>query len=304
MFYLRYYLIKDSGRARLHNARRNDMKNRILYLLLLITFYSCSQNNDQNSEPNKIKQSKINNQNPTTEDSINLPIEDKIGLFSYAKSFPIISDTSKFISELRNAFNIESWYREQQPNEKINAYKKIKIFGAQKELILIEYDFIEGASASFPYKYQIIMTIEGKLIAVLDGLRYEFLKVFENQSPFLLVLTSTSKGNGSHQLYKFSNDTLENVIDKVGYFPRTYDNHSDHHINVPNELKLKIRDKNSDGFNDLIFSGKMKLNSLGNSVADDAVNNKTIPLELIFIYDEKTGHFKELEDYSKKYKEH
>ena len=281
------------------------MKYTIIYLLLLIAFYSCSQNNEQNSEPNKINQSKINNQNPKTEDSINLPIEDKIGLFSFTKSFPLISDTSQFITELRNAFNLENaQYLEQQPNEKINTYKKIKLYGSQKELILIEYDYIDGSSASFPYKYQIIMTTEGKLIAVLVGLRYEFLKVFENQSPFLLVLTSTSKGNGSHQLYKFSNDTLENVIDKEGYFPRTYDNHSDHHINVPNELKLKIRDKNSDGFNDLIFSGKMKLNSLGNSVADDAVNNKTIPLELIFIYDEKTGHFKELEDYSKKYKEH
>jgi hypothetical protein len=192
---------------------------------------------------------------------------------------------------------------EQQPNEKIKAYKKIKLYGSQKELILIEYDYIDGPSASFPYKYQIIMTTEGKLISILGGMRYEFIKIDKNQLPYLFVLTSTSKGNGTHQLFKFSNDTLENVLIKTGYFPRTYDAHSDHHVNNPNELKLTIRDQNNDGFNDLTFSGEMLLNSVGNNVDDDPINNKSIQLELIYAYDVKTGHFKELEDYSKKYKE-
>ena len=277
------------------------MKHFALIITLIIAFYSCSQRKNQNIN-NKLNQTEEQVSESIQDEEIIVQELDEIALFSYAKSFPTITDTFKFITELRDAFNLENaQFMEQKPNEKITAFKKIQINGSKREFILVEYDYIEGASASYPWKYQIIMTKEGKLIKILDGVRYELIKVFEDQAPLLLVLTSTSKGNGSHQLYKFSNDSLENVLDEMtGYFPRTYDAHTDQHINEPKELKLTVNDENNDGFPDLVFSGKIIYNSIQNDVSD-LKNNKSIPVKLIFIYDKNSGHFKEFEDYQKKY---
>lgn len=239
-------------------------------------------------------------------------------IFSPVNDYPTIKDTVKFISELRRIFELEvdeSSY--QKEYEKITFFEKVKIYGSDNDYIFIEYDYGNGCGAAFPWKYQLILTTEGKLVKTLSGQRYEFVKIFDNEHPFLLTVIATDKGNGWHEVYKISTDSLEKVFDSYFDFNlRTYDAHQDYSVNEPNELTLKIKDFNNDGFNDIAFVGKIVLiqgqTKDGNWYHSETLNGKEIiysvdnpfkkiPVEFIFLYDKQTGHFKAKENYIEKY---
>lgn len=236
-------------------------------------------------------------------------------IFRQNIDFPTIKDTSKFIADLRRIFRLEvDESPSQKLNEKITTYKKVKIYGSDNDYFFIEYDYGDGCGAAFPWKFQLILTTEGKLIKVLSGQRFEFVNIFKNKNPFFMTVSGTSKGNGGHELYKISGDTLENVYD--GYV-RTYDAHEDSRIYEPNELILKIKDFNNDGFNDLSFNGKIVLiqgqTKNGAWFDSEKINGKTItysvdnpfkkiPVEFIFLYNIQSGHFKAKENYTEKYR--
>ncbi|MFT4523695.1 MAG: hypothetical protein ACI8ZN_002650 [Bacteroidia bacterium] len=119
--------------------------------------------------------------------------------------------------------------------KKITAYKKVKIYGSYEDYFFIEYDY--GCGSAFPWKYQLLLTTEGYLIETLSGLRFEFVEIYKNENPFLITVTATSKGNGGHELYKISADTLENVYESnLDYFARTYDAHEDNNLSSINIL--------------------------------------------------------------------
>lgn len=222
--------------------------------------------------------------------------------FKKILEFPEIKDTPNFILELKQNCNLEiDDPFSNKANQTITAYRKIKIFGSNKEFIFLEYDYKDGSMASYPWKYQFLFSKDGKLIKLFGAQRFEFITIIDKQDPFLMTVLSTSKGNGGHEIYKFTSDTLESVFDGfLDYFPRTYDAHEDNNINEPHELKLTIVDENKDGFSDIIFSGKIIHNKYSNSI-DDKNNNEIIPVKYIFLYDKLSGHFIEREDYSKKY---
>lgn len=226
-------------------------------------------------------------------------------VFDELGDYPRIKDTSSFVSKLKRCFHPEIDENSvQQENERISAYQKIRIYGSKKEYYLIEYDYITGANASFPWKVQFILNSEGKLIKQFSALRYELLPVFPNQSPCLLILNVTSKGNGGHEIYRFTSDTLENIYE--GYYDfktRTYDAHEDMSVFEPNELSISLKDENRDGFNDLLFSGhklmlgKYSKDSLWYDVEGEtgfSVENTAAKLTVkyVFLYDIKSGHFK------------
>lgn len=239
-------------------------------------------------------------------------------IFKQVADFPTIEDTTKFIADLRQIFKLEvDESPVQKANEKITTFKKVKIYGSDKDYFLIEYDYGDGSMASYPWKYQLLLTTDGRLVKLLSGQRFDFVTIFPNQNPFLLTVTATAKGNGGHELYKFSSDTLENVYE--GYFDyavRTYDAHEDNRIYEPNELTLKIKDYNNDGFNDIAFVGKIVLiqgqTKSGDWFDSETINGKTITysidnpfkkiaVEFFFLYDKQTGHFKAKENYTEKY---
>ena len=234
------------------------------------------------------------------------------------KDFPSIKDSAGLISELKYAFTLViDKSDEQKQKEKITAYKKVKLFGSDKEYIFVEFDYFVGCNASYPWKHQMLFTVEGKLVSKLSELKCEFVELLKNENPFLLTLNSTAKGNGGHFIYKMSGDTLENVLEDIKDFEvRTYDCHEDKSVYSPAELKLKTKDFNKDGYNDISFSG---LNVLiqgrtkegvwydtedinGKTIAYSIENPfKKIPIEFIFLYDKTSGHFKVKENYVKKY---
>jgi len=239
-------------------------------------------------------------------------------IFRQVADFPTIKDTTKFIKDLRQIFGLEVDESSfQKANEKITTYKKVKIYGSDYDYFFIEYDYGNGSGAAFPWKYQILLTTDGKLVKTLSGQRFEFVKIFKNENPFLLTVIGTSKGNGGHEIYKISADTLESIYE--GYFDyavRTYDAHEDNRIYEPNELTLKIKDFNNDGFNDIAFVGKIVLiqgqTKNGDWFDSETVNGKTITysidnpfkkisVEFVFLYDKQTGHFKAKENYTEKY---
>ncbi|MDQ3072324.1 MAG: hypothetical protein M3Q97_03540 [Bacteroidota bacterium] len=258
-------------------------------------------------------------QAPKDEKSIVTENQEKTDtIFRYVAHYPTIKDTTEFISDLRQIFGLEvDESPSQKANEKITAYKKVKIYGSGVDYFFVEYDYGTGCGAAFPWKYQVLLTSNGKLVKILSGQRYEFVEIFKNENPFLMTVIGTSKGNGGHELFKISADTLENIY--KGYFDyhvRTYDAHQDNKINEPNELILKVKDFNNDGFNDIAFVGKIVLiqgqTKNGDWFDSETINGKTvtysidnpfkkIPVDFIFLYDKQTGHFKAKENYTEKY---
>lgn len=239
-------------------------------------------------------------------------------IFKPVADFPLIKDSAQFIAQLRQTFDLRVYEMPiQEKVNKITAFKKIKIYGSEKDFVLIEYNWGTGAMVDYPWMYQFIFTTDGKLVKSLSTQRYDFIKVFPNQLPFLLTVTSTARGNGGHQLYKVSADTLENVYE--GYYDydvKTYDAHEDSRVYEPYELRLKVKDFNKDGFNDISFNGKLVfiegLTKDGHWYDIEIVNGKRIqysvdnpfkkiPVEFIFLYDKQTGHFKAKENYNEKY---
>lgn len=275
------------------------MKMLLTLIFLTLTTFGCAN-----------KQSPKGGQSIVTETHIETE-----AIFGQIAGYPAIADTNKFIVDLRQAFDLkvdESPY--QQANEKITEYKKMKIYGSDDEYIFIEYDYGVGSGATFPWKYQLILTTDGKLVKSLSGHRFELVEIFENENPFLLTVVSTSKGNGGHELYKISADTLQNVYE--GYFDhtvRTYDAHQDEWVFEPNELKFQVKDFNKDGFNDISFNGKIVLvqgqTKNGDWYDSELINGKTVTysvdnpfkkvsVEFVFLYDNELGKFKAMEDYS------
>jgi len=226
--------------------------------------------------------------------------------FKYIKDFPVIKDTNAFIKELIKScvLGIDDF----NPSFKkdITYYKRIQINGSNKDLILLEYDYHEGCGAAFPWKYQLLFTETGKLVKSLGAIRFEMIKIFPDQKPFLLAVISTNHCNGGHQIWKFSDDTLENVYDGYkDYETKTYDCNADYTIFEPYELKIKIKDYDHDGFNDISLNGKLLLTDGIDSAGMDYNGTFSeenpfikIPVEYIFVYDKKTKHFVAKEPYS------
>jgi hypothetical protein len=278
------------------------MKTLLTLIILTLTTFGCA--NKQTPKDEKLPVTKTQEKADT--------------IFRQVTDFPTIKDTTEFIADLRKIFELEvDESPSQKENEEITTYEKVKIFGSDKDYIFIEYDYKDGCGAAFPWKFQLLLTTEGKLVKTLYGQRFEFIEIFKNQNPFLLTVTGTSKGNGGHQIFKITNDTLEDVFESnFDYFVRTYDAHEDNSINEPNELNLKVKDFNNDGYNDISFYGKIVLiqgqTKNGDWFDSETINGKTItysvdnpfkkiPVEFVFLYDKQTGHFKARENYTEKY---
>lgn len=274
------------------------MKSLFNFLILTLTIYGCGNKQALKGE----KFTMVDTQNVTE------------NVFKQVVGFPTIIDTSQFINELRETFNLKVHLSPgQKENEKITVFKKIKLYGSDKDFIFIEYDWHLGSMADFPWKYQLILTTDGKLIKSLTGQSFDFVTIFPNQNPFLKIVIGIAKGNGGHEIYRISADTLKNVYE--GYFNydlTTYDSHEDLSVFEPNELQIQFKDENGDGINDIIFSGQKlmlgKYNKNGfwydleNGIPFTIHNPADrISIKYIFLYDQQTGHFKAKENYTEKY---
>ena len=281
-----------------------------IFILLSLCFFGCHYK----SKP-AVQQTKVDTPSdiyfpglPRTEvDSPEVPEPPQVIYpFKYIKDFPVIKDKSAFIKELRKSCLLEVDDINSSFKEDITYYKRVQINGSNEDLILLEYDYHEGCGAAFPWKNQLLFTETGKLIKCLSAVRFEMIKIFPDQKPFLLTVTSSYRGNGGHGIWKLSGDTLENVYDGYkDYETKTYDSNADNTVFEPYELKLKIKDYNHDGLNDISFNGKLVLTEgiskngmwYNANISEENPFIK-IPTEYIFLYDKKTKHFGAKEPYS------
>lgn len=278
-----------------------DFNFRLLITIIVFTYLLSSCENRINPKSNN-----INVLNNITGKTITIP------RFSQLSEYPNIKDTAKFIKELKSKFNIiadeEAIIR--GAKESITTYSKVKLNGSDKDYFLIEYDYHEGCGVEFPWKAQIILNTDGSLIKDLYSTRFELLQILKSENPYLVSMVSSYRGNGGHEIYKITADTLENVY--AGYNDckvQTYDCHHDQKVFEPYELKLKVKDYNYDGYNDISFSGKkvylINLDKNGDWAGDLDDNEiesgkylKKVPIKYIFYYNKHNGHFVAKEDYT------
>lgn len=289
--------------------KQQNMKSVFTLTILVFLLVGCS-NNQSHKKPNKGLTKNEENSEEEREKNIEENSEENDELvFKHISKFPDISDSVQFIIDLKEFLHIDS---DRETIEEITTYEKIKIYDSNEDYYFIEYDYNTGCGADYPWKHQILFNAEGQLLKILSGQRFQFVEIFENKNPFLLIVDGTSKGNGWHELYKISSNTLENVY--MGYIEndiRTYDSHHDNKIFEPYELKFKIKDFNNDGFNDISFYGDNVLieryTKSGEWFDSQIIDGQTvyysednpfeiIPVEFIFLYDQESGHFKAKED--------
>ncbi len=211
--------------------------------------------------------------------------------FKPIAGFPKIHDQKLFVKQLQQALRLDTgrtWSYD-TIDDCIDSYKKIKIFGSNKEYIWMEYDFHHDAGCLFPWKNQLLFDMSGRLIAKFWALKFRFINIVPHKPPMLLGLFSTEHGNGWHRVLRISGDTLQDIYDGFhdeGDYLETYDADGDMHENRPTELTLALKDLNGDGINDLTFSGKrMKQDADGRKIWRR--------VRYRFIYDVVSGRFKQ-----------
>lgn len=236
-------------------------------------------------------------------------------IFEAVANYPNIADSASFMAQLVKIFDL----KEESPfgKSEITQYKKIKIYGSDSTFILLEYYFGGVSGVYYPWKVQLVLTEAGDLVGKLHVEEVKMFKVFPGENPFLLGFYGGYRGNGGHVLLKVSADTLEHTLQDYNRGGlKTHDAHLDHLVYEPSELKLRVGDFNKDGFNDLVFSGKLlQIEGISEEgytypIYPDMENSheymlknpiKKIPIRLIYHYNPETGHFEVSEDYKLKY---
>ena len=133
------------------------MKSLLKITLLTLTTFGCSNKQkpevDELAIPVTIQKPKVEN------DPVLINIKKSNQIFKEVENFPTIKDTTHFISELCKTFNLKIEVSPvQKDGQKILAYKKVKLNGTNKEFYFIEYDWIAGSTANYPWKYQLLFT--------------------------------------------------------------------------------------------------------------------------------------------------
>jgi len=215
--------------------------------------------------------------------------------FEIEKYYPKVSDTTSFLKALVENCHL---YSNERSSKRLENLKKFKLNGSTKYFYYIEYSYPISSNAEFPGRYQIILDDKGNLLKIISAVRIDVVKILPFEKYYLFALLSTAHGNGGHEVYKITKDTLEQVLDGfLGYRPQTYSTGYDNEVNIPYELHHKFLDENNDGFNDIVFFGKVRYSKI-----DLGTQDKTSPVKFIFLYNKTNGHFIEKEDYSEKYK--
>ena len=275
--------------AKPENVTSNCMKILLTFTILTLTTFSFLSKQKPKDDKMVVTETK----------------EITFKVFKQVADYPKIKDTTKFIADLRQIFELKVDESPiQKKTEKITVYRKVKLYGSDSDYFFIEYDYKTGSMASYPWKHQLLLKTDGSLVKSFSAQRFDFITIFPNQNPFLLTVVADAKGNGGHQIFKLSSSNLENIYE--GYYDgdiETYDSHEDLSVFEPNELNITFKDNNNDGFNDIIFTGQRLM--LGKYTKDslwyDVENGKPftvdnpaerISVKYIYLYDKQTGHFK------------
>ncbi len=280
----------------------------IPFLILSLSLTACNQSSNHKEVESSIV-TETNYSDSGIAITYKTELETNSNFYAHKKEFirhlnnyPQIVDSSTFMTDLVGYYNLSTEFT-QADEGKVNSFQKVNFYGSDKDYYLIEYDYKEGCLANYPWKYQLIISPNGDLLHIVNAERFELIHLFENENPFLLTTNVTAKGNGDHNLYQISSDTILNVLNSN---VRTIDRHQDEFIYEPAELEIQLVDLNNDGFKDIKFSGlKVAIKAFtkdGFFYDRDIINGDTIEystdnpfnktsLEYNFIFDKKLKQF-------------
>lgn len=245
-------------------------------------------------------------------------IINQLSLKNMILNYPVIKDSICFKTKLIEDYDLFVGGKRIDQTD-INYFKKINVCkGNDSSYYLLEFDYHDWSMASHPWKYQLLFNHKAELIKIFYADSLKMLKVFDNEAPMIVEISSTAKGNGAYSFYQFEGDSLINIFKGFSeYLPRLVDEHQDHTVNEPAALNYVAIDVNCDGFRDLYFFGKLvlieeyvpEIGWIGGYTQNDisvkySIDNpyKKIPIEYVFLYDPKLNRFIEKENYFEKYK--
>ena len=164
---------------------------------------------------------------------------------------------------------------------KLKKCYSVKMYGCKDSIWVMEA-IHPNDSNCLPHglKQQLFFDAKGHLIHTDKASNIGWTVIKENQGPLLVTLNTDCNGKGYHHVYKFENGELIDIFNVLlENTPATFDsNQEGDDVNFqPNELELKIEDRNKDKRNDLVFKGTRQ------TFKDKKFLNAS-PIEYVFLY--------------------
>jgi hypothetical protein len=227
-----------------------------------------------------------------------------------------LSNKSKFTKDDIN-YLVEhfGYYHEMDRPDSMILNKKIRIIGDSTKVHIWR---IESQSKDPDMDQMFIFHPDCQKLFFFWGLaEVEFFKISKKADPYLLIYTSTKRGNGSCALVRWNGSSFSDVLYNtfLSEYPRTYDAHQDDDYIIGNKLNPIVKDINKDGHLDIILQGRIFTNVYqfyhperyskykDTSFFEDEweVFGKIIPVLIKYIYEPESGIFRCNQDLDKEY---
>jgi hypothetical protein len=252
------------------------MKQFIILFLILPLLIACDNaviNNEPPDQKDSTSSKKLKG-DLFKEDSLSADAQrDKI--FRPILSKSLRSETDKLLEKLS-----ESYRMQLEDGLVLNRLYTSKIYGCSDSVWVMECS-VPKDSLCKPHgrKQQFFFDAKGHLIHSDKAavLKWVFFK--DKSAPLLMTLNTDCKGTGYHHFYKFDQGELLDIFNVLlENTPPTFDAiASDGSDFQPQELELKMEDKNDDKIKDICFKGMKQLYKNGNFI-------KAQPVEYVFIF--------------------
>lgn len=156
----------------------------------------------------------------------------------------------------------------------------VQIYGYNDSIWAMEC-IIKNDSLCKPHgrKQQMFFDAKGHLIHFDNASKIRWVSFMDGKAPLLMTLNTDCEGKGYHHFYKYEQGELLDIFNVLlENTPATFDsNPSDNFDFQPQELDLKMEDRNGDKIKDIVFKGMRQQYENGIFVKAQAI-------EYVFIY--------------------
>jgi hypothetical protein len=156
----------------------------------------------------------------------------------------------------------------------------VRIYGYNDSIWAMEC-IVKNDSLCKPHgrKQQMFFDAKGHLIHVDNAAKIRWVSFMDGKAPLLMTLNTDCEGKGYHHFYKYEQGELLDIFNVLlENTPATFDsNPSDNFDFQPQELDLKMEDRNGDNIKDIVFKGVRQQYKNGIFVKAQAI-------EYVFIY--------------------
>jgi hypothetical protein len=253
------------------------MKQRFLILIMFQFFFSCTYLLPEDETiPEKSDSIAVNKPKGDLfeEDSLSFDAQ-KDKIFRPILNSTTRSDSKLLLEKLQQSYQIPI-----EPGIELSKIYSVKMYGCNDSIWVIECS-IPNDSLCKPHgrKQQFFFDAKGHLIHSDKAASIKWVNFKEKKGPLLMTLNTDCNGTGGHHFYKFDNSELLDIFNVLlENTPATFDtNLSDDIVYQPQELELKMEDKNGDKIKDISFKGMKQIYKNGNFI-------KSVPIEYVFIY--------------------